>query len=25
VNVSAYFASLPASKLTDLHHHVQGD
>lgn len=25
VNVSAYFASLPESKLTDLHHHVQGD
>lgn len=25
LNVSAYFASLPESKLTDLHHHVQGD
>jgi cytochrome c553 len=25
VNVSAYFASLPGSKLTDLHDHVQGD
>jgi len=24
-NVSSYFASLPDSKLTDLHHHVQGD
>jgi cytochrome c553 len=24
-NVSSYFASLPESKLTDLHHHVQGD
>lgn len=25
LNVAAYFASLPESKLTDLHHHVQGD
>ena len=24
-NVSSYFASLPDSKLTDLHHRVQGD